>query len=548
MYGGMPYDALLSKFEETDPLFIDDVRNHREPQWDESDYNDYVRSELIDYTPDAPFLESDHARRDPGVSRSLLNLRYKGSRGSNTEGPRHPDLFYGFTGNDPRGTENNPRFDQFRAQIMARKGDLTARMVDSAENQIAESPWTGQSISYAMKEMFKRVKSQTKIFTPQRESMMHGSNISTRRRQLTTIADESLPGPRFANSDYNPANDEQTDGIRRIDRSASDRAPWYNTTGDMMLGVQQYGQTRSGKKVVGAHTQGGGKLDAIKGDQDWAESSIGASTNRQVLAATMAAATRYHAAASSTTQDQDPGSSYEGMIAGGGIVPGRDVAVIYRQLTEEQTRRPETEIQDDEGGTIMGAGIVPSAHPEYATRAGQIHTTDNDHLTNVESIIAGLREGTAAGRRRIAGAIIADGARHEVADESVPRRGIVPTTDMGRISRQTEMPLLRAAAAEDLVVHTYQRAALTRPKHLAVNASYDAATWQASREALPASRQLAHDAWRSSTKSQGTIDGTGREFGSADDSHGFGTSGLVGTKYLRSNDSGDMTDELTDRF
>src|SRR3989338_11546883 len=96
--GGMPYDIILGKLEETDNDLIDKYDEFHDL---EEDHKDYVRSEIVDWSPDAPYLESDQVRRDPGLARSMLNLRYNATRGSRPELPRHPEMFYGFTGNDP---------------------------------------------------------------------------------------------------------------------------------------------------------------------------------------------------------------------------------------------------------------------------------------------------------------------------------------------------------------------------------------------------------------------------------------------------------------
>ena len=102
-HGGMPYDTILYKLEETDSELIDEVRGEDDFHDIQDDFTNYVRTEITDWAPDGTFLESDTVRRDPALSRSMLNLRYNGTRGSYPELPRHPELFYGFTGNDPRG-------------------------------------------------------------------------------------------------------------------------------------------------------------------------------------------------------------------------------------------------------------------------------------------------------------------------------------------------------------------------------------------------------------------------------------------------------------
>ena len=201
-YGGMPHDAMLMKLEATDPALVANVHGYdsydtyaRAPH---DDYDDYARSEIVDWTPDAAFLESDHTRRDPSISKSRLNLIYNGTRGSNPELPRHPELFYGFTGNDPRGVVNDPRFDVVRGHVTARAAGLTTRMGDNDDFHIAERPWTGQAISYAMKDIHRSLQKNTRVFSVSKEGRPWGRNtpadaisagMSAGRTRLAAIGD-----------------------------------------------------------------------------------------------------------------------------------------------------------------------------------------------------------------------------------------------------------------------------------------------------------------------------------------------------------------------
>lgn len=144
-------DEVLYKMEETDPELVSEVHGEDEFREVDEEYGNYARSELIDTAPDPAYFESDHARRDPAWSRSLLNLRYNGTRGSSPELPRHEGLYIGFLGNDPRGVVNDPRFDVMRGHISARAANLTSRMGNNDDNSIAERPWTGQSLSFSKK-------------------------------------------------------------------------------------------------------------------------------------------------------------------------------------------------------------------------------------------------------------------------------------------------------------------------------------------------------------------------------------------------------------
>ena len=111
-YGGIPFDLITKHYEQTDPALI--AASKYTNAYDDdpySDYDNYVRAEIVDWSPDVPYFESDHARRDPSLSKSQLNLRYNSTRGSRPELPRHPEMFIGFIENDPRGALIDPRLD-----------------------------------------------------------------------------------------------------------------------------------------------------------------------------------------------------------------------------------------------------------------------------------------------------------------------------------------------------------------------------------------------------------------------------------------------------
>ena len=568
----MPYDVLLEKLEETDPDLISEVRGYDELHELENEYPDYVRSEIIDWTPDAPYLESDHPRRDPALSRSMLNLRFNGTRGSNPELPRHPELFYGFTGNDPRGAVNDPRFDEWRGHITSRAAELCVSMGDNADFHIAERPWTGQAISYDMKELHRRLKANTKIFSVQKEGRPWGSNI---------VADEFAAGAiraagmgaggesfaatgegfyggapaRFAAGDHALATELFTDGNRGFGALPEDAGtPWRHTVGEADLGVQQYGQKRgAGRAQVAPGAVGGGLARAGGPDQAWDDSSRARSTNRRALGATMALAARYRRAVKSGAHDQDPGASYEtAAMPGAGLAPARDVALLYRHAVEDQTRRPGTEIQDGEGGQLGGArGLAPAAHPERAARAVEAGATPNAYLTNAEAIVTGLREGGAAARRRVAGLVVADGSRHLAVSEAADpaRRGAVPGADYGRLAHMASAPLARSAAS-GLEVHAYRSAPPTRPEQRAALArgAYEGGTWRSEREALPFGASRAPGEWRSATQGQSRLgDAPGQVFGPDADVSGYYGPTAVGPKSLRSgawSDSAGLTDGI----
>jgi hypothetical protein len=570
-YGGVPHDRILEKLEETDPDLVAQARGYDEFHDVEDEYNNYTRAEIIDWTPDVPYLESDQPRRDPALSRSQLNLRYNGTRGSNPELPRHPELFYGFTGNDPRGAVNDPRFDQIRGQMTSRAANLTVRMGDNDDHHLAERPWTGQAISYAMKDIQRRIKDATKVFDVQKVGRPWGRNVVADQFAARDLRGQSIGAgaeslayqtgdfheSRFAAGDHAPAADGEGGGARGVDKShfaGAGRAPWLAAVGEADLGVQSYGQSRGqGRALASPAGQGGGRARAGAADQDFEESRAGGGANRNTLAATMGLAARARRNARAGAPDQDMAVAREaGYAPGGGLLPARDLAALYRNAVEDQARRPATEVQDGDGGALGGsAGLVPSATTQRATRASLAATAANDHLTNAESIVAGLREGTAAGRRRIAGAVVADGARPDLAAEGATRGGLAPGRDYGRVAKLADAAVTTAAAASGLEVQTY-RGATPRRDHRArdARAGDDPSGWRPSHVALPVGKSKMPE-WRSATKDPVVLgDDVARTFGIDAEVHGYHGAGKLGTKSLRASgwsNSMNLSDEVGER-
>ena len=385
----------------------------------QDDYTNYVRSEIVDWAPDAPAFEADHPRRDPAMSRSILNLHYNGTRGSEPYLPRHPELFIGFTGNDPRGASTDPRFDVMRGHITARAANLEASMLDSDDNFEAERPWTGQSFSYSMKELHRRLQNATRVFSVSKEGRPWGRNINMdrmaglRARQVQYWnGQESLPESdreRFFGSDYQSAGDSEGGGVRGVDRRRGvDSAPWRNVAPDGDLSVQFYGQTRSqGRAMAAPGSVGGGRARTARNDQDIDETlaTIRAQgANRQQLGASMAVAARNRKHIRSSRPDDDPGTSYETETMGKTVAAAdaSDVAKVYRHQSGDTDLRAAGTVQDDEGGTVAGSGLRAASHPQRAMRSTQTsHAEANPYLANTETIVRGLREGTASGRRRL---------------------------------------------------------------------------------------------------------------------------------------------------
>jgi len=604
--GGMPHETILWRMEETDPELVraasarraggiaDNRSNGRPYGPDDVDgvgpdeYDDYTRAEIIDWTPDAPYLESDHQRRDPSLSRSQLNVRFNGNRGAYDYLPQHSEMFIGFTGNDPRGATNDPLMNQMRGQMDARAETLTVRMGDNDDNQLAERPWTNQSISYGMKELHRRTKRNAKLFSVTLEGrpwsrniaaddLRYGRNAGAARAGGAQDGAEGLPdargeGPntdsaRFRGGDSGATHAEAVgrtaDG--GVGAGASTAGPWRHTGGMTAMSAGRAGQQRAAGRGVVERT--GGAL-ALPGAADaaWATAETARAANRQTLAASAALAARHGRAVRLGRPDQAGAESFTSRGTSNGVVAA-DAAVARRGTGGDSatadsahsrlagrsgdfaadTRRAAyatdaarkgAAAADAERGS-RGRGAAPSAPNAGARVGGGAGTSsapvENAHLINAVAIVAGLREGTAAGRRRIANRVVLDGVRTGERADAALGRGVTPAADpRAAAARTVGGPGFVAAAARGLATHVYRGAAPVQRRDVAVGGgTYDGAALHASRETVLVSNKLPE--WRGGTETGAAVDTEFAPLGPGEVAAG---SAVVGKMSLRAGASG----------
>ena len=469
-WGGIPHEHLLAKLEATDPDAVAAVRG-RDAFYDvEDEYDDYARAEVIDWAPDAPFLESDHTRRDPALSRSVLNLHYNGTRGSNPELPRHPELFLGFTGDDPRGAGNDPRFDQVRGHASSRAERLAAGMGNNDDNHVAERPWTGQAISYDQKRVMARVRGALKVFSVSKEGRPWGrgevANPSTPRELRAALAGAGGEGfadggrdaaPRFAGGDHGGADREggAAPGGGRPPPPGAPGAWRHAAATTAPLGAPLYGLAPVARGAPLPSQRGAARARGGAGDsqqQAWGASAGRAAAGRAALGAALGrAAARRRAAVRGAAGDQAAAPpSAEGFAGGARLAPSRDPGAAARRAGG----RPDQEAAPPSWGSGAGlaAGLAPARDPAAALRAAVAGAAlAPSHLAAAAArVAAGLREGSAAGKRRAAGAGLAAGVRAGALAEKFPAalgRGPAPGSDPGRAGRAGAGTQAQAAVA-----------------------------------------------------------------------------------------------------
>jgi hypothetical protein len=493
-FGGMPHDEIVYRLEETDPDLVREVRGD-DPFYDhEIAHDHYVRSEILDWSPDETWLESQHPARDPALARSQLNLRYSGGRGPNDYRlPNHPELFLGFTGNDPRGRDvEQPVIARVRGQQAARARNLEVRMGHNVGHGgpggfiEADRPWTGMSQEYGKKELQRRMKSHMQWFPAEKVGRPWGQNTVAdeyyglrARERVLGEGDEGLyvpeqdqpgplgplygPRPAPAAFSHAPAVGADGGGVRGVDRPArADTAPWRHAAPDADFAAQKYTAAAGG----GRETYGpGGVAKALvvggRADGDFGRAAAARAPNRKVMAEGMAAAAMgRRAAARAAGGDAAAGVSAEAPVPGASAPHlARDIAAAARLGVPDRAAHLPGAV--GEGGARRPAGFgAPPADRQgalYLAAEGQA-LPPNSRLAAAEAMVRGLRAGTSADFRAVQGLADPTGARGGRLGEPEGGPwgvGAQPARDYGKTMAAGKAALGRPGAAADLEGHPY---------------------------------------------------------------------------------------------
>jgi hypothetical protein len=385
--GGMPQGALLSKFEAT--------ADGGELNGEEA-YRAFARGEAVDRRLDKPFLESD-APRGGGqarYSRGFLNQRYNGAgtRGSGLT-PSHPDLFLGFTGSDPRGASNTPRFDQMRKHMMARIGNHAVRMGDNSVDVQQSTPWTGIAFQNDMQKARAMAAKNLVVFTNQRSNHAAGRSsfrVSTPEERAALRASTQQAHLAAFNQ---TGNDELRVGVETEARSSGfvarpdAPAPWTQTTGDATLGVARYNTVRSALGTRGD----GSAVNTAATDNDWKDAKQRAVTGGSLGARMAQGARERHARTRAVGGDANP-SGKMAVAAARSAAIAADVNVAIWAARHDQTK-----------GDSRAAAVRRAAAPHgdlQAAGARSVGDASRVDTTRVAKSGRSVAPGDAAATRR----------------------------------------------------------------------------------------------------------------------------------------------------
>ncbi len=173
-YGDMAPSMIMSKYEETD----------MGP--DENMYDDYARSQIINWGPDESKFEHEEARGGVNRRAGRIQLQYYGHRGDQDHVYR-PEIFDGFMGpedRDPRGSNVDPDMKEFRKQHDARMRFI--RFTADGSDHITGGGRSEAKVMADQQTLFKTVRNRLKVFDRQLDGRRNGMRREFKHKSNVT--------------------------------------------------------------------------------------------------------------------------------------------------------------------------------------------------------------------------------------------------------------------------------------------------------------------------------------------------------------------------
>lgn len=532
-FGGINEDEIIRRLETTDQKLIDDVKGNDDFHTTQAEYTDYARGEIVDWGPDNVFLESDRPARDPALSRSIVNLHYGGTRGSNPNLPMHPELFIGFTGNDPRGADTQVRFDNMRGWATTQAVSLSARFQESNDQFIADRPWTGPSQSYGMKDLHQRLAGNTKVFTTEKVNWATGRNTTLDdvfglRDRRYAIADGSdgmfIPEQNQPRTFSAAISEAFTNGAAKsAPMNMQSLKNQWNSVNDSELEINVYRPTDPSKTA--ALKQAKHQNTMIAHDTDLDTETVTQEQKKQMsvgLATLMSMATKRHTKEDADHVDSDLGADPTAQKLWN--ISGHAV----RTIGEDQDRRP-TILEDDSPGSYKTPTLVADRIKAGFNQVGS--QNHNALLADIQTMIKKMGSLGCDNRnaQNSVGQQVTWGQSHKTGDRG--KSVALPTDTVRANLTGINNEVHSAAASKGLEINVYKASKM--PKHKLPDATTQHMFNDALRGRIEGKSKMpeftSHDTNESATDNPSGIQG-----------HQVGGYGPMGPKKLRAREHGDL--------
>lgn len=379
-YGGMPDDALVSKFEQTDDGDI------------EYGYDDFVRREIKDRRPDEPTFESEEPRKSLPC-KGYLNLLHSNNRGGSE--PRHPEIFLEDTWGDPRGIAVDPDYKELRRQQEARTRFV--RWDADADNSVPSGRWSEGEAVRKQQQTFRLARPRMMWFTTSKDGRRLGETPVYRYRPTVSKIDRTIQAYGDIIQAY-AENPQRATTVMSNTIIARSKMYQQNTT-DHEFKVAHYGEDARRRKLSNTmqplkYTN----LDAYMPDCD-------KTANYKAMSIIMSQIVKNR---QETAQDIQYGKADQTQVRKT-VEMSADLAKILQAIAV-----------DGEFASSATGSASKTPTPQMARPAQQVTTTDGsipaNHMLNAQMIYKSVREG--GDLRGVAGQIITDDAKVSTNDAS----------------------------------------------------------------------------------------------------------------------------------
>lgn len=425
-YGDLPSSILMAKYEETDIGPDEDV------------YDNYARGVLVDQRPDSIMTAADEPRGRVNASSGRLQLQYYGHRG-NAEPPSHPEMFLGFTDQDPRGHAVDPDM-----KLLRRQHDARMRFVNWTPDQSDHITGGGRSEGQLMKDqqtLFKWTKDRLKVFSRSLDGRREGLRKTWKHCSAKARQDAQA---KYGN---HMGSDTQTPQRRAniVKKALRDCRAFRDDNLDQDLSVSKYtqlgrrNQTKNTQQRLHVTSRDGEFKDA---DQSKCFKTVGILMNQIVKQRTTMQKT--------VTQDIDYGATVDTQIRKHEDAT-RDLALILRSIVTQNDFK-----DADMSMTVKTKAPVPLQH--LANVVSLNHLLPAHHYINAELMYKSVLPGKDT--RKTIDMIVDDANKPTIQDvKSV----------FGRSARMHMVSGGKTKGTSDIVIHEGTRTTHNYRHALAVN-------------------------------------------------------------------------------
>lgn len=328
------------------------------------DSRDYMKSALMDKSPDKPFLQEHNVEHTGVRSSQVLNVRENGIIGSDPNAYRRPEInLYGL--NQGGFVPRNIDYNLIRENVENRAKTESKRFTDST-TQSWETPFTNKEADDIQQKVRQVRRQNLKVFSSSKENTTSKAFVPTGDQYDPDLVDNSSA---FSSLSSRP---EAVNNQKKSNIIFSDLKHNFDV-GDAKFGVSYYGNAKSSKVLKEAPTS----LGLTENTTKFGTESKASATNRNLTFILQSIHDK-----TSLTQNFTKSGTNNGHF---GLKASED---ITKNRVYQQSHTTNNSHLTDKGNVNITSYKETDM---YKNRGHQIsHTTNNQHLTDNEAKVRGM--------------------------------------------------------------------------------------------------------------------------------------------------------------